>query len=60
MKKYTLEIITRNGAEIFGRLYQHYKTCDEVLIRDSFNLNAVRAYAEAHKIRYNVVTIERQ
>ena len=60
MKKHTMEIFTRNGAEIYGRLYQNYKTCDEVLIRDSFNLNALRAYADNHKIRYNVVTIERQ
>ena len=37
MKKHTMEIFTRNGAEIYGRLYQNYKTCDEVLIRDSFN-----------------------
>ena len=60
MKKYTMVITTKDGVEIYGRLYQNYKTCDEIIIRDSFNLNALRAYAEAHKIRYNVVTIERQ
>lgn len=59
MKKYTMVITTKNGVEIWGQLYQHYKTCDQTLIRDSGNPNALRAYAEYHKIKYNVVTIER-
>lgn len=60
MKKHTMVITTKNGVEIYGRLYQNYKKCDDALIRVSFNLNALRAYAEQHNIRYNVVTIEKQ